>query len=477
MKQTKLYILTISLLLGALLLTACSSDALPGDDSGIKEVSRTDSCYINLRIVNDVQAKTRGTDVGTAEENAIYDGILVILEGNGESSSTLKKAVIIDQLINNPGFTTDKTIDIIQRLPIGTHPYPTTGKLYVMALLNTTKTGFSVKNDMLYLNGTSLSGYTRAQIQSSAINSVGSTDQHVGLYMASKPKGEGSTPDQVALQIYDPSWDPSNECYLYDSKEAISQSASINKKLILNVERAAAKVSVTNGIATTLSNINLNGNNERHPQIHKMTWALNHYYTTSYAISGGSGGTLSPITFTNSDFTVYPQRSLCGDAIYIAEGSNTEVIVEVQLKDASSMLMHECFVFHPFFNDFTPNIHHYYDIYTSPEQYINYLKVGLPPENKNGFGLNGIDNAEIFKYATITTSEDGSVTFTLVNSNLTAEQQTKLAELAEWLGNHSKCFRDGKMYYTYTLGDIVRNNAYYLTLQNSSISGIGRPTP
>ena len=127
MKQTKLYILTIGLLLGALLLTACSSDALPGDDGGIKEVSRTDSCYINLKIVNDVQAKTRGTNVGTAEENAIYDGILVILEGNGESSSTLKKAVIIDQLINNPGFTTDKTIDIIQRLPIGTHPYPTTG--------------------------------------------------------------------------------------------------------------------------------------------------------------------------------------------------------------------------------------------------------------------------------------------------------------------------------------------------------------
>ena len=453
-------------------MTACSSDALPGEDSGINEVSRTDSSFINLRIVNDVQAKTRGTDVGTAEENAIYDGILVILEGNGESSSTLKKAVIIDQLINNPGFTTDKTIDIIQRLPIGTHPYPTTGKLYVMALLNTTKTGFSVKNDMLYLNGASLSGYTRAQIQNSVINSVGSIDQHVGLYMASKQKGEGATPEQVALQIYDPNWENSTECYLYDSEEAISLSTTTYKKLILNVERAAAKVSVTNGITTALSNINLNGNSESHPQIHKMTWALNHFYTTSYAVNGGSGGTISPITFTNSDFTVYPQRSLSGDAIYIAEGSNTEVIVEVQLKDASNMLMHECFVFNPYDHAILHK-----DIYTSPEQYINYLKGGLPPENKEWFGLNGIDNAEIFKYATITTSEDGSVTFTLVNSNLTAEQQTKLAELAEWLGNHSKCFRDGKMYYTYTLGDIVRNNAYYLKLQNSSISGVGRPTP
>ena len=142
MKQTKLYILTIGLLLGALLLTACSSDVLPGDDGGIKEVCRTDSCYINLQIVNNSQTKTRAVEPATPEENAVYDGILAIFAGTGESTATLKSAVAIDQLLNNStdnlgNINNGTSINVIQQLSISTYSY--LNNLYALVLLNTSK--------------------------------------------------------------------------------------------------------------------------------------------------------------------------------------------------------------------------------------------------------------------------------------------------------------------------------------------------
>lgn len=468
----RIYILTMGLLAGVLLLTACQNDALPAEmaeGTAMPVAGSTDGTYLNLRIVNGVETVTRATTTGTTAENTIYDGILVIFKGNGESTATLQSAVAIDQLINNPGTST--SVDVIQRLPEGTHPYPATGvgKLYVMALLNTTATGLRVSGNMLYLNGTSLSGYTRAQLQSSVINAVGSTEEHVGLYMASKPKGTGSTPEQTAIQIYDPTVATPSQ-YLYDREEDITASSS---KLTLNVERAAAKVSVTNA-ATTITSINLNGNGDSHPTVHRMTWTPNNYYTQCYAISGGTGATITPRTFTATDFSLYPQRSLSGDAIYISEGS-TDIIVEVQLKDGS-FLMDDCYVFYPLDDSFTENSFH--DLYPSASQFVAYLKSGWAWQ-RSGYDLSTRSADDIYGNMKMEMSANGSVTFTFTmdTTGYSEEERAGLTRLKTFLDSHTKGFRNGKMYYTYTVNPIERNNAYSLTLQTTSISGVGRPTP
>ena len=456
------------LLTALMLLMACTeSDALltttPEESSQAERLANADSLFFNLSIVSNTQT-TRAPEAGTIDENAIYDGILAIFEGNSEATATLKSATVIDQLINNPNeprptiLSSSSSIDVVQRLPIGTHQYPTNGKLYALVLLNTTSTGFTVDNNMLKLNGASLQGNTRDQIQSMIITSVGSIDEHVGLFMSNKPKESG----QVAIQMnaY------TDKCYLFDSEEAIASStlSDNNKKLTINVERAAARVKVANGIpsATTLDNISLNDNASAHPKIHKMTWAVNNYYLQSYAIRGGSG-TRTIKSFRAADFTVYQQHSLqSNETIYIAEGSS-DIIVEVQLKDGS-FLLDDCYQFN------SSNV-----LYTSPIQLINHIKTSWWPTNNGTYtALSGANVDEVFKNTKIEIASNGNVTVTLTNASL---NQTSLNTLAADLSALTKGFREGRMYYTYSLSTVERNNAYNMSLTTSSISGIGRPTP
>lgn len=461
-------------------LAACQSDALPEVETGggQQKTVRSDSSYINLRIVNSNATMTRATEAATAAENAVYDGILCIFEGASESTAQLKTAVVIDQLVNNPGNST--SVDITQRLATGTHAYGT--KLYVLALLNTTSTGFKASGNDLLFDGSSQKNKTISQIQNLVIHSVGSTKEHVGLFMSNAPQDGFIMPEVTGN-------------YLFDTPSA----AASGGKLTINVERAAARVKVTNA-ATQIRNIRLNPRNgdseTRHPNVHKITWSLNHYNTQSYAIRTGFTAadnwatSINNLTsFTAKDFSLYPQQSYSQDVVYIGEnttGTETEVIVEVQLKDNSNMLMHECFVFYPYQNDYLENAYH--DLFTSPEQYIAYLRDELPPENKGWFGLGGTDNAEIFKYATVKIDANGNVVFSLTNSDFTPEQQESLNNLANFLSNHTAGFRDGKMYYTYKIkhdtthgNGVVRNNAYNLTLvdndERQSMSAIGRPKP
>lgn len=469
MKQTKLYRWTIGLLLGAMLLTACQREALLEEVGGSHAmVNGTDSCFINLQIINSSRNQTRAveTEPATDEENAIYDGILAVFRGNSESTAVLESAVVIDQLINNPG--SSNSIDITQRLPIGTHPYPDPeNKLYVLALLNTSATGFYVKDNMLYhlnkatLESATLEGKTRGEIQALKINSVGNTDKHVGLFMASEPK---KTDNTVLRPIYDPNWDINEQCYLYDSEEAISQSTSTKKKLTINVERAAARVKVTNDIpaAMPLSNITLVGATTMHPLIHKMTWALNKYNSGAFAIGGSDNNTGKPNNkYVPKDFTYFHQHSHQSDeAVYIGPNNNTdtdnttddddktEVIVEVQLKDGS-FLLGDCFSFSW---DNTK-------LYTSVDALIEYYKSNW---NKS-FGLTQTAD-EVFRNTKVTVDANGDVTVKLTNSTFSADDQVKLNNLAATLSGLTTCHRDGKMYYTYTLDEIVRNNAYNLSL-------------
>lgn len=455
MKQHRLLIWPIWLLLGILFLVACQSDALL-EEKGRSQtvVNGTDSCFINLQIINSSQNQTRAgeTEAASVEENTVYDGILAVFRGNSESTAVLESAVVIDQLINNPGSAT--SIDVTQRLPIGTHPYPLSGsgnKLYVLALLNTSATGFRVSNNMLYLNNATLEGKTRGEIQALKINSVGNTDKHVGLFMASEPKSDNT----VLRQIYDPSWNMSEQCYLYDSEKDITLSTSTKKQLIINVERAAARVKVTNDIpaAMPLSNITLVGATTEHPLIHQMSWMVTNYNEGGFAVSNGSADTGSPTkTFVAKDFTYFHQHSLQSkDVVYLGENYNatkTQVIVEVQLKDGS-FLLGDCF---SFAWDNTK-------LYTSVEALIDYYK----SEWNNSFDLTQTAD-EVFRNTKVTVDESGNVTVKLTNSTFSAGDQVKLNNLAATLSGMTTCHRDGKMYYTYTLDDIVRNNAYNLSL-------------
>ena len=478
MKQTKLYILTIGLLLGAMFLAACQSDALPGEGNGIKEVCRTDSCYINLRIVNTSQARTRtrAVEAATSAENAIYDGILCIFEGTSESAATLKSAVAIDQLLNNStddsGVGNNGTsVNVIQKLPLSTYSY--TNNLYALVLLNTTETGFSLSGNMLYFNGATQSGKTRSQIQQLQIKGIGSTDTHVGLFMSNAPTAANGA---ALVQITN----------LYDT-DAAARSGTAHT---ITVERAAAKICVTSNYSSgdNIDNITLNSTTTK-AHYHTMTWAVNQYNTKCYALRNPGGSDLAwaqDINYTAApqkittdiDFGLYPLQSHSSDVVYVAENTTstptttanqTCVIVEVQVKDASNMLIHEAF------NFLDGNT-----LYTSAEQLIAYYKSGWDYHKYTAIKDRTVD--EVFKYPTIVINNNGTVTVTLTNASFSSTEITALNALATELSGYTKGFRDGKMYYTYYIYNddssnygIVRNNVYNLKL--SSISGIGRPTP
>lgn len=481
MKRYRLHIWPIWLLLGMIFLAACQSDALPGEELGGGKpiVARSDSSYINLRIVGNSQAITRATfsDQATAAENAVYDGILCIFEGDNEASATLKTAVYIDQLINNPGSTANsQDLSITQRLADGTHNYQ--NKLYVLALLNTTSTGFKIggtnKNELL-LNGASQKGKTISQIQQLQINSVGSIDQHVGLFMSNAPQDDYIMPEVT------------ND-YLFDTEAAAANSGN---RLTINVERAAARVKVSNE-ATTITSINLDGNDSRHPTVHRMTWALNNYNTQSYAIRYGSTAannwatsiTDTPIAFDRTApdvFDLYKQHSYKdGDITYVAENTTTdketEVIVEVQLKEGS-FLLGDCYKYNQWGQ---VNI-----FFTSAEAVINYCKekwTSTFAPSHDAIASKSAD--EVFKYPSFVIHDNGTVTLTLKNESFTNDEKIALSNLSDLLSGFLSGYRDGKMYYTYKIKHdtnhefgVVRNNAYNLTLQNSSITGNWRPTP
>ena len=481
--KNSLYILTLGLLLGILFLTACQSGDLSNEDSGLPVVSRTDSCYLNLQIVDNTKPTTRATIAATAAENAVYDGILCIFEGNGESAATLKSAVVIDQLINNPG--NSSSITVTQRLSTGTHAYD--NKLYVLALLNTTSTGFNVQNNMLYLNGSSLSGKTRAEIQSMTINSVGSPDEHVGLYMTNTVKD-----DNTVLRIIYHN-DPEKQSYLYDTPEA----AASGNRLTINVERAAAKVSVNMPTpAPTLYIGKYNGESTYNTlTVHRMTWALHNYNNVSYAIRNGYtaaanwatsvSGEGIPIAFVNSGtdaFDLYQQQSFSdGESVYIAENTTstvndqTQVFVEVQLKEGS-FLLGDCYKY-----ELGGNV----IFFTSAEKFIQYYKAGW----KDTFSQNSAytiikDKSadEVFKYYSFVINNDGTVTVTITNDSFTDAEKNGLSTLSSILSGTLKGYRDGKMYFTYKIKHdntpaygVVRNNAYNLTF--TGVPGIGDPVP
>lgn len=465
-------------------LAACQSDALPGDDIGGGKpiVARSDSSYINLRIVGNSQVTTRATfsDQATAAENAVYDGILCIFEGTGEASATLKTAAYIDQLVNNPGSEANsQTVNVTQHLSIGKLPAVTDLHRYVLVLLNTTSTGFKVSGNDLLFDGASQVGMTISQIQNLQIHSVGSIDKHVGLFMSNAPQASFIMPEATD--------------YLFDTEAA----AATGSRLTINVERAAARVKVSSNILSgdNISNISLydgdnDGSNNPKAKFHKMTWTINKYNVQSYAIRKGSTATNNwaedfnytsapEKTYTGLDFNLYPQKSYSGDDIYIGENTTetptsednvTEVIVEVQLKDNNNMLMHECFKF-----DFVG------ELITSPAQYFNHMMNGWNIQRSNYGSLVYREAAEVFKYGTIMIKDNGEVDITLKNDSFDDTEKADLKKLEKKLEDWTRGYRDGKMYYTYkikhsdTQYGVVRNNTYNLTL--STISGIGRPTP
>ena len=478
MKRYRLHIWPVWLLFGMIFLAACQSDALPEDTGSGKGGAVSAERYINLRIVGNSQAKTRATfsDEATAAENAVYDGILCIFEGENETSATLKTAVAIDQLINNPGSTANsQDLSITQRLADGTHNL--SGKLYVLALLNTTSTGFEIggtNKDELLMDGVSQKGKTINQIQQLQINSVGSTDQHVGLFMSNAPQTDYIMPEVTSN-------------YLFDSEA----SAANGNRLTINVERAAARVKVSNE-ATTITNINLDGDTGRHPTVHKMTWALHNYNEVSYAIRNGSTAadnwatsvTGAPIKFINSRtdaFDLYQQHSYKdGDMIYIAENTTstandqTQVLVEVQLKEGS-FLLGDCYRYSNWGNDI---------LFTSAEKLIQYCKREWTSTfaEWNSEHLRSKSAEEIFKYPSLVINADGSVTVTLKNDSFNNDERNALADLSRTISGTLTGYRDGKMYFHYKINHdathefgIVRNNAYNLNF--TSVPAIGDPVP
>ncbi len=466
--KRSLYILTIGLLLGVLLLTACQRDVLPSELPGsIRPVaSSTDSSYINLEIVNG--STTNTTRATEAEENAIYDGILCIFEGSDEATATLKTATIIDQLINNPGASSN--INITQRLATGTHAY--NNNLYVLALLNTTSAGFRVNGTTLQFKNTAVLNSTYANIpdansdgkitlsdiQALQIGSVGSPELHVGLFMSNAEQTGGGRMPLITTT--------GNNKHVYETED--DARANSANHLQIKVERAAARVKVTNNIpsGTVLSNITLIGATTTHPLIHKMTWTLNKYNTRAFAVGGGSSTGTPDHSFAPKDFTYFHQHALqSNDVLYVGPNSNTdtndqtedddqtEVIVEIQLKDGS-FLLGDCYSFT--WDDES--------LYTTTEGLIDYFKDHWDTQKVYFEAIKTRTSDEVFRNTTVTIDANDQVKVTLTNSDFNTAEQAALSDLASTLSGLTRYFRNGTMYYTFKLSELERNNAYNLSL-------------
>lgn len=436
-----------------MLLTACTDyDALlptkAEELSQAERLANADSLFLNLRIVSNSHI-TRATEVGTDKENAVYDGILCIFEGPDAATATLRSAVAIDQLISNPyeprtvAAGTATSINITQRLQ-NTHSYA--DYVGVAVLLNTTRSGFYVKDSKLFYrtttvnattgevtySSTDLTGQTYSAVINHDIENVGSTDRHVGLFMK-------STAMVAATALYD------------TPEQAAAGSATYNE---ITVARVAAKVTVHSGLSSgdDITNITLNGSSTTHAKFHTMRWML----------------TPAP-GYADEDFTDWHQHALkSDDAIYVKPGTSS-VVVELQVKDGS-FLIDEAYRYQNG-NDIR--------FYTSTKPLVEFFKEGWTDTFHYHYPkIGGRTAAEVFRHPAFYINDDGSVNLTLTNDSFTGTgEQDDLATLANVLKGFLSGYRDAKMYYTFSIGNLASNNSYTLTFDNSSISGIGRPTP
>ena len=442
MKRYSTYITCLWLTIGVLLLSACSADVQEAA-AVITPTAGADSCYINLRIENST-GMTRATETATPAENAIYDGILCIFEGTDEATATLKTAVVIDQLIQNPGTTNDpQTVNITQRLAIGTHNYQSGQNLYALVLLNTTSTGFAIGGtnaNELYFSGESQKDKTLSEVRALQILSVGSIDEHAGLYMTNAIQSGTSI-----MPIIDKS------SVLFDTPAAAAGSA---QRLTIKVERVAAKVTVINDIpaATTLSNIHLIGATSARPLIHSMSWTL-----ASELSNGGATGA--------DVFSLYEETShQSGDVLYLPPTSSpTSIIVEVQLKDRS-FLLGDCYGFRAW------DINR---LYTSQEELFNFYESGWEGQKVYYSAISSWTKEQVFLNAKVNVKKNGIADVVDVDllsgkSGLTAAERDELISLSNTLANFTTLYRNGKMYYTFTVSELVSNNAYNLLLVEQS---------
>ena len=442
MKRYSTYITCLWLTIGVLLLSACSADVQEAA-AVITPTAGADSCYINLHIENNT-GMTRATEAATPAENAIYDGILCIFEGTDEATATLKTAVVIDQLIQNPGTTNDpQTVNITQRLAIGTHDYQSGQNLYALVLLNTTSTGFAIGGtnaNELYFSGESQKDKTLSEVRALQILSVGSIDEHAGLYMTNAIQSGTSI-----MPIIDKS------SVLFDTPAAAAGSA---QRLTIKVERVAAKVTVINDIpaATTLSNIHLIGATSERPLIHSMSWTL-----ASELSNGGATGA--------DVFSLYEETShQSGDVLYLPPTSSpTSIIVEVQLKDRS-FLLGDCYGFRAW------DINR---LYTSQEELFNFYESGWEVQKVNYSAISSWTKEQVFLNAKVNVKKNGIADVVDVDllsgkSGLTADEREDLTSLSETLASYTTVYRNGKMYYTFTVSELVSNNAYNLRLVEQS---------
>lgn len=325
------HITTCLLAVIVLMMTACTADGLQDEKKPVQEPVRT-ADYVNLRIVSSSSQLTRAT---AQQENAVYDGILAVFEGSAATSATLKTAVVIDQLINNPG--SGSYIDVTQRLAPGTHPY-SGSKRYALVLLNTTGTGFTVDGTVLKHHGVSLVGTDISYFQSLVIDAVGSPTEHEGFYMANTIKADGNILRNI------------ESYHLYDTPEA----AASGSRLTIQVERAAAKLQVELASPSPLLNLYVNSAATTTAfNVHHFSWMPDRYKTSCYAIRNTSA--TAPVALTAYDataFTRYPEQGYgSGDEVYVAENdetaadSQTRIVTSIQLKDPSNVLLSTFYIY------------------------------------------------------------------------------------------------------------------------------------
>ena len=343
-------------LMAALCLTACTAD--DSDYGGSTEPAGVaDSVYIHLRIAMQADPLTRAVnDHGAAEEYEVKNGMLILFKSaanKGEDEAIVTIAYTFDELGITGHFQDDAMSSVTQSANIVTSiareaiPKNPDEKLYALVLVNYEgNSGFSVDVDdhILKYDDVDQTGKHLADLQTITLSSFNAN----GFYMANAPMSDGSNVTTL-VQV----------AKIFVSEEQAKNSDAT----MVFVERAAAKIIVNDETAGKDTGITVDGNAANIARVHQVSWAVDRYNTSFYALRDNGG---SPLCDTNlfegisramwakdvhfddapENVGTYEYRQP-GTSVYVAEHTvnntnanyATSIVIKLRLKDASNVII------------------------------------------------------------------------------------------------------------------------------------------
>lgn len=271
----------LSFAFAALMLGACSSENELVDVNGGAEWNAEGTGYINLAIQLPTQPNNRAVSLedGTPAEYEVKDATLILFTGSDEANATINSAYDMNLNFTPVGGTTDQittTSKITQKI---NEISSQAGKIYALVVLN--------NNGLLTVDGSDLkvNGQLMANSTLSALNKA--VNEATATAHKTSWHGEGFLMSNATMA--DAVGDANSQAKLVGPLVEISRSkifstkeeATLQPAADIYVERAEAKVTLKDGIASkTASNVTV-GNTPGAAAFTILGWDIDNYNQTN----------------------------------------------------------------------------------------------------------------------------------------------------------------------------------------------------